>query len=56
MTDWKRVEAFCPKCGSNSVCMQKDAPDWPRFCCEDCDVLFNIDIFRAETVRIIDEA
>lgn len=56
MTDWKLVDAFCPKCGHNTVYKQDDALEWPRFCCKSCDILFNLKIFIADTVRVIDES
>lgn len=56
MSQWKPIEGFCPKCGKESLHKQDDTLTWPRFSCSSCNRLFNIEVFKADTVRIIDEA
>jgi transposase-like protein len=53
---WEPTDLFCPKCGKQGLYRQPYAKAWPKFACKSCDALFNIEIFRVETVRIIDEA
>lgn len=35
--------------------MQSDVKDWPQFCCKGCNIFFDMTIYAAQTVRIIDE-